>query len=203
VVPGSRQSSLGSPLVLHLDGDALYWQLTKMRVECEVVAPSLIPKKSGDRIKTDRRDAEKLAQCYQAGTLTAVWVPDGAHEALRDLVRARGAAKDGESRAKHRFVKYLLHYALRHPESCRAWTHPWWRWLHALKLEHTAQQETLQSHIAEVLHQGERVTRLDKIIEDAIEMVSPEKKAVINAKTWTVATARCAAHGSEGYATFT
>jgi transposase len=97
-------------------GYALYWQLTKLGVECEVVAPSLIPKKSGDRIKNDRRDAEKLAECYQAGTLTSVWVPDGAHEALRDLVRARGAAKDDESRAKHRLVKYLLHYAVRDPE---------------------------------------------------------------------------------------
>jgi transposase len=113
--------------------------------------------------------------------LTAVWVPDGAHEALRDLVRARGAAKDDESRAKHRLVKYLLHYALRHPEGCRAWTHPWWRWLQALKLEHEAQRETLLAHIAEVLHQGERVSRLDKAIERAIESVSPEKKAVINA----------------------
>ena len=147
----------------------------------EVVAPSLIPKKSGERIKTDRRDAEKLAQCYQAGTLTAVWVPDGAHEALRDLVRARGAAKDDESRAKHRLIKYLLHYALRDPNNCRAWTHPWWRWLQALKLEHEAQRETLLAHIAEVLHQGERVSRLDKAIERAIESVSPEKKAVINA----------------------
>jgi transposase len=162
-------------------GYALYWQLTKLGVDCEVVAPSLIPKKSGDRIKNDRRDAEKLAECYQAGTLTSVWVPDGAHEALRDLVRARGAAKDDESRAKHRLVKYLLHYAVRDPESHRAWSHPWWRWLQALKLEHSAQQETLLEHIAEVLHQGARVARLDKAIERAIETIEPAKKAVINA----------------------
>lgn len=88
-------------------GYALYWQLTKMGVQCEVVAPSLIPKKPGEKIKTDRRDAEKLAQCYQSGTLTPVWVPDAAHEALRDLVRARATAKTDESRAKHRLVKYL------------------------------------------------------------------------------------------------
>ena len=82
-------------------GYALYWQLAQMGVECEVVAPSLIPKKSGDRIKTDRRDAEKLAECYQSGTLTAVWVPDAEHEVLRDLVRARSAGRKDESRAKH------------------------------------------------------------------------------------------------------
>jgi transposase len=53
----------------------LYWQLTKLGVDCEVIAPSLIPKKAGDKIKTDRRDAERLAQSYQNGDLTPVWVP--------------------------------------------------------------------------------------------------------------------------------
>jgi transposase len=70
-----------------------------MGVDCIVVAPSLIPRKPGEKIKTDRRDAEKLAECLQSGTLTSVWVPDAAHEALRDLVRARSAAKGDESRA--------------------------------------------------------------------------------------------------------
>jgi len=162
-------------------GYALYWQLTKMGVECEVVAPSLIPKKSGDRIKTDRRDAEKLAQCYQAGTLTSVWVPDAAHEALRDLVRARGAAKRDESRVKQRLLKYLMHYGVRHPEGRRAWTHPWWRWLQALKLDHEAQQIVLSDFVAEVLHLGERVSRLDLAIDRVIETAAPEKKAVIEA----------------------
>jgi len=67
-------------------GYVLYWQLTQLGVACEVIAPSLIPNKAGDRVKTDRRDAEKLARCYRAGELTPVWVPDAAHEALRDLV---------------------------------------------------------------------------------------------------------------------
>src|ERR1700691_2908830 len=65
-------------------GYVLYWQLTELGVACEVVAPTLVPVKAGDRVKTDRRDAEKLARCYRAGELTAVWVPDAAHEALRD-----------------------------------------------------------------------------------------------------------------------
>jgi transposase len=78
-------------------GYVLYWQLTQMGVACEVIAPSLIPVKAGDRVKTDRRDAEKLARCYQKGDLTAVWVPDASHEALRDLVRAREAAKKGST----------------------------------------------------------------------------------------------------------
>jgi hypothetical protein len=64
-------------------GYALYWQVTQLGVQCEVIAPSLVPMKSGDRIKTDRRDAERLAGSYRAGELTAVWVPDAQHEALR------------------------------------------------------------------------------------------------------------------------
>lgn len=70
-------------------GYVLYWQLTALGVKCEVIAPSLVPTKAGDRVKTDRRDAEKLARSHRSGDLTAVWVPDAEHEALRDLVRAR------------------------------------------------------------------------------------------------------------------
>jgi transposase len=152
-----------------------------MQVACDVVAPSLIPRKPGEKIKTDRRDAEKLAEFHQSGTLTPVWVPDAAHEALRDLVRARGAAKKDESRAKHRLVKFLLRYGLRHPDSSRAWTHPWWRWVQELEFKFDTQAVTLRDCVAEVLHQGERLGRLDLAIDRAIETAPPEKKAVIDA----------------------
>lgn len=82
-------------------GYVLYWQLSELGVKCEVVAPTLVPVKTGDRVKTDRRDAEKLARSYHAGDLTPVWVPDAGHEALRDLVRARWAAKRDQLRARH------------------------------------------------------------------------------------------------------
>ena len=68
-------------------GFALYWQLTRRGVHCDVIAPTLIPKRPGDRIKTDRRDARQLARLYRAGELTAIWIPDEQHEALRDLAR--------------------------------------------------------------------------------------------------------------------
>src|SRR5438270_4512509 len=87
-------------------GYVLYWQLTAVGVDCQVVAPALVPTKAGDRVKTDRRDAEKLARCHRAGDLTAVWVPDEAHEALRDLVRE--AAKTDQLRARQRLGKFLL-----------------------------------------------------------------------------------------------
>lgn len=87
-------------------GYVLYWQLTALDVACEVVAPTLVPVKPGDRVKTDRRDAMKLARSYRAGDLTPVWVPDAAHEALRDLVRAREAAKKDQLRARHRLGSF-------------------------------------------------------------------------------------------------
>ena len=94
-------------------GYVLYWQLTAAGCALEVIAPSLVPVKAGDRVKTDRRDAEKLARCYRAGDLTAVWVPDAAHEALRDLVRAREDAKTGSAAGRQRLGKFLLRHGMR------------------------------------------------------------------------------------------
>jgi transposase len=162
-------------------GYALYWQLTKLGVDCEVIAPSLIPRKPGDRVKTDRRDAEKLAHSYQNGELTPVWVPTLEHEALRDLVRQRAAAKADESRAKHRLVKHLLRRGLRGPNESRAWTHPWWAWVQSLKFDHEAQQVAFADCIAEVLHMGERLARLDLAIDRMVASAPPHMQAVIEA----------------------
>src|SRR6202041_3666344 len=103
-------------------GYVLYWQLAELGVKCEVIAPTLVPVKAGDRVKTDRRDAERLARGYRSGDLTPVWVPDAAHEALRDLVRAREAAKGDLLRARHRLSKFLLRHGRRAPEGTTAWT---------------------------------------------------------------------------------
>ncbi len=102
-------------------GYVLYWQLTELGVDCEVVAPTLVPVKPGDRVKTDRRDAMKLARSHRAGDLTPVWVPDRSHEALRDLVRAREAAKEDQRRARQRLSKFLLRHGIRRPEKMAAW----------------------------------------------------------------------------------
>src|SRR5947199_8651353 len=109
-------------------GYVVYWQLSALGVKCEVVAPTLVPVKAGDRVKTDRRDAMKLARSYRAGDLTPVWVPDAAHEALRDLVRAREAAKKDQLRARHRLGKFLLRQGRRPPNGIKPWTvkHPEW-----------------------------------------------------------------------------
>jgi transposase len=178
---------LGEPSTLRVcyeagpTGYVLYWQLTKLGVHCDVIAPSLIPVKAGDRIKTDRRDAEKLARAYRSGDLTAVFVPDAEHEALRDLVRAREASKKDELRARHRLSKYLLRYGQYAPAGCRAWTLTYWRWVRMVKFEHAAQNTTLLDYIAEVEHQGHRVERLEKAIDEAIASAPPQMKAVIDA----------------------
>ncbi len=102
-------------------GYALYWQLVGLGVICEVVAPRLIPVKPGERVKTDRCDASKLARSQRVGDLTAVWVPDWAHEALRDLVRAREVAKADRLRVRHRLLKFLLRHGRRSPAGIKAW----------------------------------------------------------------------------------
>jgi transposase len=178
---------LGDPASLHVcyeagpTGYVLYWQLTKLGVQCEVVAPSLVPVKSGDRVKTDRRDAEKLARALRAGDLTSVFVPSAEHEALRDLVRAREAAKKDELRARHRLSKYLLRYGKTPPSGCRPWTLTYWRWVHTVRFDHAPQTATLLDYIAEAEHQRTRIERLDKAIEEAIVDAPAEMKAVIDA----------------------
>jgi transposase len=162
-------------------GYALYWQLTALGVKCEVVAPTLVPVKAGDRVKTDRRDAEKLARSYRAGDLTAVWVPDAAHEALRDVVRAREAAKKDELRAKHRLSKFLLRHGRRPPEGTKAWTGKFWSWLSSVRFEYAAQEATLLDYRTEVERAADRIERLEKAIDDAVQSAPAQMKAVIEA----------------------
>jgi len=163
-------------------GYGLYWQLTALGVPCEVVAPTLIPVKPGDRVKTDRRDAMKLARCYRAGDLTAVWVPDAAHEALRDLVRAREAAKKDELRARHRLSKFLLRRGCRPPQPMKSWTKPYLAWLrHGVHFDAAAQAATYQDYLHEVDHMAERLTRLDQAIDTAIAAAPPQIRAVFEA----------------------
>jgi transposase len=162
-------------------GFALYWQLTKLGVNCEVIAPSLIPSKPGDRVKTDRRDAIKLARCYRAGDLTQVWVPDPAHEALRDLVRAREAAKKDELRARNRLSKFLLRVGIRRPTETKAWGSIHMNWVRALKFEHVAQQATMVDYLGEVEHVGQRILRLEEAIDHAVQHAAPATREIIDA----------------------
>jgi transposase len=163
-------------------GYVLYWQLTQLGVACEVIAPSLVPVKSGDRVKTDRRDAEKLARCYRAGELTSVWVPDAAHEALRDLVRAREAAKKDQLRHRHRLGKFLLRHGIRPTNAGTAWTQKYLNWIriHA-RFDQPALEATLAHYLGEVEHASERIVKLERAIDEAVKQAPQEIRAVIEA----------------------
>lgn len=164
-------------------GYVLYWQLTALGAKCEVIAPSLVPTKPGDRVKTDRRDALKLARCYRAGDLTPVWVPDAAHEALRDLVRAREAAKGDLLRARHRLSKFLLRHGWRRPERIKSpWTNAHLEWIKTkVHFEQLAQEITLTDYVHQVEHLVARIERLDQAVLEAARSVPPPMRAVIEA----------------------
>jgi len=160
-------------------GYVLYWQLAELGVKCEVVAPTLAPIKPGDRVKTDRRDAERLARSYRSGDLTAVWVPDAGSEALRDLVRAREAAKQDQLRARHRLSKFLLRSGQRPATGVKAWTQAYLAWVRQLRFPLPAQEATRLDYLHEVEHMGERVKRLEQSIAEAIQQASPALQEVI------------------------
>ncbi len=124
-------------------GYGLYRQLLGLGHDCQVVAPSLIPKKPGERIKTDRRDACKLAQSLRSGDLTAVWVPDQEQEAMRDLTRARGDFKAQERKARQQLNAYVLRHGHAWPSDKTRWTKTHYNWLEGLRFAHDWQQVVL------------------------------------------------------------
>jgi len=160
-------------------GYVLYWQLAELGIQCEVIAPTLMPVKAGDRVKTDRRDAERLARSFRSGDLTAVWVPDAGSEALRDLVRAREAAKQDQLRARHRLSKFLLRSGQRPAAGLKAWTQLYMAWVRRLRFEQAAQESTRLDYLHEVENMAERVVRLEKAIAEAVKLASPEIQEVV------------------------
>src|SRR5208283_5870693 len=160
-------------------GYVLYWQLTQLGVECAVVAPTLVPTKAGDRVKADRRDALKLARSHRSDDLTAVWVPDGDSEALRDLVRAREAAKQDQLRARHRLSKFLLRMGRRPAAGMKAWTEPYMAWVRQVGFEQPAQQATLLDYLHAVDHMAARLKRLEQAITEAVKLASPRVQEVV------------------------
>jgi transposase len=163
-------------------GYTLYWQITALGVHCDVIAPSLIPTKAGDRVKTDRKDAAKLARCYRAGDLTAVWVPDAATEALRDLVRAREVTKQDQLRARHRVSKFLLRHGRQRPDGMRAWTGRHLQWLARQTFELATLQIVYDEYRATLAVLADRVRRLEHAIHEALlTTLAPTQQALIGA----------------------
>jgi transposase len=150
-------------------GYTLQRQLATLGVECMVVAPSLIPVRPGDKVKTDRRDALKLARLLRSGDLTPVWVPDQEHEALRNLVRARADAKVDQLRAKHRLSKFLLRQGYCPPVGVRNWSKRYFTWLRQLPFEQVGDQIVFADYLAEVTAASERVERLEAALHSCAQ----------------------------------
>jgi len=149
-------------------GFALQRQIKAAGASCVVVAPSLIPVKPGDRVKTDRRDARKLVDLFQAGLLTEVHPPTEEEEAVRDLCRCREAAKAAEISARHQLSKFLLRHGRIYREG-RLWTQKYFRWLRNLKWENAIEHRVLSDYLQEVERRMDRVKALDEAVEEVAQ----------------------------------
>jgi len=159
-------------------GYEMYRYLTKNGINCCVTAPSLIPQRAGDRIKTDRRDARKLGRLYRAGELTMIYVPDEGQEAVRDLIRAREDAVEDVRRKRHQLCKFLLRHGHRYRDG-KQWTQGHMRWLKGIRFEIAFLQTVFEEYALTLDQAEERVVRLTREIEAV--SVRPEYLELVSA----------------------
>jgi transposase len=149
-------------------GYGIHRHLAGNGFDCIVVAPSMIPKRSGVRIKNDRRDAVTLARLHRAGEIDAIYIPDPEDEAMRDLLRGRDDARISLRKAKQRLHSFLLrHGAIYSGKS--SWTKAHFNWLSDLKMAHPAQHVALQEYIDAIHESSQRVTRLTDIVTEMVK----------------------------------
>lgn len=156
-------------------GYVIYRQLTQMGISCVVVAPSLIPTKPGEHIKTDKRDAKKLAKLLRNGDLTPVWVPDEKQEALRDLLRAREDASKDSSRKRKQLTSFLMRLDIRPPGKMKRWTMKYFQWLKTIKFDELSRQFVITEYIYAVEQVQEKINRYNKAIEEAAIGITNQK----------------------------
>jgi len=148
-------------------GFVLCRHLRSKGIHCDLVCPSLIPKKASDRVKTDRRDADQLARLYRAGELTAIQVPDQEDEAIRDLIRARSAAVRDQRQARNRLKGFLLRLGFRYTGKS-SWNDAHKRYLSGLLMPRPAQQIAFQEYIHATDDAADRLGRLTQAVENAL-----------------------------------
>ncbi|MBI9102314.1 MAG: IS110 family transposase, partial [Spirochaetales bacterium] len=149
-------------------GYGIYHQITALGQNCDVVAPSLIPRKPGERIKTDRRDSEMLARLSRAGELTAVWVPDKEQEAFRDLTRCREDMKNMERQARQRLGSFLLRHGYIYRDGKSKWTQAHFKWMENLKFDNSIQQIVFEEYISAVKQAQRRVSELEEEMRKSV-----------------------------------
>ncbi|TQS72156.1 IS110 family transposase [Ornithinibacillus gellani] len=151
-------------------GYGIYRYLFSLGIDCEVIAPGLIPKRPGDRVKTDRRDALRLATLYRAGELTPIHVPTEEDEILRDLVRAREDTKEDLLRAKQRLTKFLLRRDINPPNTIKKkWTYAYREWLDKLSFESSTLNIVFQEYLQQLVELEQRMQRFEKEIQKQAE----------------------------------
>lgn len=147
-----------------VSGYALYRQLTRLEVPCQVMAPSLTPRRPGERIKTNHRDAKKLVRLFRAGELTPVHVPDEAEEGVRDLVRCREAVRREVIRWRHRVVKFLFRHG-RLYAGRKNWTQAHWRWIRSQQFDQAALQRAFEATLFALEQAMARQAELERELE--------------------------------------
>jgi len=156
--------------VVYEAGPCGYWlhrYLARQGIDCQIIAPSLIPKKPGDRVKTDRRDAQQLARLHRAGELTAIHIPGVEDEAIRDLSRGREDAMRDLKAGKYRLKAFLLRQDIRY-EGRASWGPAHLRWLARVVCPTEAQQIVFQEYLRAINEQTERVQRLDQQLREHV-----------------------------------
>ena len=156
-------------------GFGIHRHLTKQGEDCVVVSPSMIPKRSGNRVKTDRRDSQMLARLHRAGELRAIYIPDASDEAMRDLVRAREDAVGVGTQAKYRLKAFLLRQGRRYPGR-EGWTLPYRRWLTDLSFPSAPQHIALQEY-RDAIDETER--RIERLTEQLRQLAPPWRWAPV------------------------
>src|SRR5437762_14039838 len=164
-------------------GFGLARRLQQLGVECEVVAPSMTPTRTGDRVKTDRRDARKLARLLRAAELTPVYIPEATDEAIRDLCRGRTDAVDDRRRSRHRLKGFLLRHGYRY-QGKSAWSAAHERYLRELVLPHPAMKVILEEYLQGIAAAGERSERCEAGMRDLLEKwrLAPAVRALMAMK---------------------
>ena len=171
-------------------GYGVYREISESGHECVVVAPSLIPRKAGERVKTDRRDALTLARLHRSGDLTSVWVPGAEQEAMRDLTRAREDMKAMELKARQRLGAFLLRHGRVYDTGKSRWTQAHFRWLEAQAFEQPVQQVVFQEYVDAVTQASARVAGLEDRMHRALQ-------------TWSLAPAVAGLRALRGVGTVT
>jgi transposase len=146
-------------------GFEIYRFLREQEISCAVVSPSQIPRRSGDRVKTDRRDSESLARLYRAGEVSPIYVPEPEDESIRDLARAREDVRRARHKVRQQIHALLLRHGRRYAGKC-AWTLAHRRWLSDLKLDHPAQRIALEEYLSCVDEAGARIERVERALFD-------------------------------------